>query len=324
MNHESTTASADHPDAGRGTFQAFLTLFRVSNVPTVVTNSMVGVAAAAAMEPDSTPDPLRAGSVALGILLIYVAGMAINDYFDQIVDARERPERPIPSAQISSTTALLCGAGLLATGMAACSYFSRDMVPWVLLLGSAVLAYNTLHLAKFSGPLLMGLCRALVPVIMAIALAPNHAPAWNILAFFALPLGAATAGISLVARNEMAPAGGLAGSTRGLRTMGATALMGAAALAPLGAIATQAVPPMEPFMIVTYVAALALTSLAIFRGLGRIVRPRATHAGVMRWIAALSLMDAASLSILNQPVLAYAAIGCFIVTMLLQRRIAGS
>jgi hypothetical protein len=44
----------------------------------------------------------------------------------------------------------------------------------------------------------------------------------------------------------------------------------------------------------------------------------------MHWIAALSLLDAASLCILNQPILAYAAIGCFIATTLLQRRIAGS
>ena len=109
-----------------------------------------------------------------------------------------------------------------------------------------------------------------------------------------------------------------------MRAIIATAFMGIGALAPLGAIATRTLNPMEPFMALTYVVCIALASVTIFRGLTLITSARASHIGVMHWIAALALLDGASLCILNQPILAYAAIGCFIATTLLQRRIAGS
>jgi hypothetical protein len=145
--------------------------------------------------------------------------------------------------------------------------------------------------------------------------------------FFALPLGLATFAISLAARNEMqiqrTPEQTLR-PHRTMRTMIATAFMGIAALAPMGAIATRTLDPMEQLMALTYVLCITLAGVAIFRGLTLITSARATHIGVMHWIAALSLLDAASLCILNQPILAYAAIGCFIATTLLQRRIAGS
>ena len=315
------------PIQSRNSVSSFIKLLRISNAPTVVTNSCVGASVAASMEPGSFPNIARLIAVTVGVVFIYIAGMAINDYFDQVVDAQERPTRPIPAGQISSSTALLVGGTFLLAGMILCAIISLDVLPWVMLLGSAVLAYNMLHLAKFVGPFLMGVCRALVPIVVAIALSPAHAPAWNILMFFALPLGLATFAISLAARNEMqlqsTPAQTLR-PHRTMRTMIATAFMGIAALAPMGAIATRTLDPMEQLMAFTYGLCITLAGAAIFRGLTLITSARASHIGVMHWIAALSLLDAASLCILNQPILAYAAIGCFIATTLLQRRIAGS
>ena len=315
------------PIQSRNSVGSFIKLLRISNAPTVVTNSCVGASVAASMEPGSFPNIARLIAVTIGVVFIYIAGMAINDYFDQVVDAQERPTRPIPAGQISSSTALLVGGTFLLMGMILCAIISLDVLPWVMLLGSAVLAYNMLHLAKFVGPFLMGVCRALVPIVVAIALSPAHAPAWNILMFFALPLGLATFAISLAARNEMqlqsTPAQTLR-PHRTMRTMIATAFMGIAALAPMGAIATRTLDPMEQLMAFTYGLCITLAGAAIFRGLTLITSARASHIGVMHWIAALSLLDAASLCILNQPILAYAAIGCFIATTLLQRRIAGS
>ena len=315
------------PIQSRNSVSSFIKLLRISNAPTVVTNSFVGASVAASMEPGSFPNIARLIAVTIGVVFIYIAGMAINDYFDQVVDAQERPTRPIPAGQISSSTALLVGGTFLLMGMILCAIISLDVLPWVMLLGSAVLAYNMLHLAKFVGPFLMGVCRALVPIVVAIALSPAHAPAWNILMFFALPLGLATFAISLAARNEMqlqSTSTQTLRPRRTMRTMIATAFMGIAALAPMGAIATRTLDPMEQLMAFTYGLCITLAGAAIFRGLTLITSARASHIGVMHWIAALSLLDAASLCILNQPILAYAAIGCFIATTLLQRRIAGS
>ena len=258
------------PIQSRNSVSSFIKLLRISNAPTVVTNSFVGASVAASMEPGSFPNIARLIAVTIGVVFIYIAGMAINDYFDQVVDAQERPTRPIPAGQISSSTALLVGGTFLLTGMILCAIISLDVLPWVMLLGSAVLAYNMLHLAKFVGPFLMGVCRALVPIVVAIALSPAHAPAWNILMFFALPLGLATFAISLAARNEMqlqsTPAQTLR-PHRTMRTMIATAFMGIAALAPMGAIATRTLDPMEQLMAFTYGLCITLAGAAIFRGL---------------------------------------------------------
>ena len=42
------------------------------------------------------------GLVLLAMSLFYVGGMYLNDYFDRAIDARERPERPIPAGDISA------------------------------------------------------------------------------------------------------------------------------------------------------------------------------------------------------------------------------
>ena len=326
-NQTTQPTSAPATTEGRNSIGAFLKLFRVSNAPTIIANTFVGASVAALMEPGSFPHITNVIVVSIGLIFIYIAGMATNDYFDQVIDARERPTRPIPSRQISSGTALIVGVLFLLIGMTVCAFVSIDALPWVMLLSSTVLAYNILHLARFMGPLLMGMCRALGLVVAAIALSPSHAPDWPILVFFALALGICTYGISLVARNEMErknSAGEIIHTQKTGRIMIATALIGIGALAPLGTIAMRLIDPMDDSMTLTYVVSIALACFAFFRGLTFITHPRAAHIGVMHWIAALSLLDAASLCILNQPVLAYSAIGCFILTSLLQRRIAGS
>jgi len=92
-------------------WRAWLQLARVSNTPTVVSNTVAGavlVSTAAAT-----------GSVvvvAIAIALFYTAGMVLNDVLDYEVDRRERPERPLPSGQVSPGTALAAVVVLLVTG----------------------------------------------------------------------------------------------------------------------------------------------------------------------------------------------------------------
>lgn len=49
---------------------------------------------------------------------LYLGGMVLNDVFDAPLDALERPDRPIPSGQISSKAALILGIALLVIGLA--------------------------------------------------------------------------------------------------------------------------------------------------------------------------------------------------------------
>src|SRR5262245_63491269 len=66
---------------------------------------------------DVCSSDLAAGS------LFYSGGMALNDAFDAEIDARERPERPIPSGRVSRGTVLALGFGMLVVaqiGRASC------------------------------------------------------------------------------------------------------------------------------------------------------------------------------------------------------------
>jgi 4-hydroxybenzoate polyprenyltransferase len=102
---------------------------------------------------------------------LYVAGMVLNDVFDLEIDRRERPFRPLPSAQIGLKTARVFGFGLLIVGVilgVAAGYLAteKDAVafPWrsgaiSLLLAGSVLLYDGLLKKTPLGPLGMGLCR---------------------------------------------------------------------------------------------------------------------------------------------------------------------
>ena len=90
-----------------------LRLGRVSNLPTVWTNALAGIVLAGGHVADPRTLPLIAA-----FSLFYVAGMYLNDAYDAEIDARERPERPIPSGRVSAETVFTAGFAMMALGLA--------------------------------------------------------------------------------------------------------------------------------------------------------------------------------------------------------------
>src|SRR5690606_3019326 len=90
-----------------------LRLGRVSNLPTVWTNTLAGIVLAGGHIADPRTVPLL-----VAFSLFYVAGMYLNDAYDAEIDARERPERPIPSGQISAETVFTASFAMMAAGLA--------------------------------------------------------------------------------------------------------------------------------------------------------------------------------------------------------------
>ena len=89
----------------RPTLRTALRLGRVSNLPTVWTNVMAGLALNGGA---LTPQVIIPLGVATS--LFYVAGMYLNDAFDWRWDAQHRPERPIPAGEISARAVFATGA----------------------------------------------------------------------------------------------------------------------------------------------------------------------------------------------------------------------
>ncbi|MFM1830402.1 MAG: hypothetical protein RLZZ558_742 [Planctomycetota bacterium] len=302
---------------------AWLRLMRASNAPTVVSGALLGAGVGAAAAPGGAPPMGLMVWVAAACTAIYLSGMVMNDYFDQAVDRRERPMRPLVCGEISEHAALVMAMLLLAFGVAVLSVASPPTLPWTLLLVSAVMAYNLLHQSPLAGPPLMAVCRGLVPTLAAIACAPGQRPDWDLVGYFALPLALYTLAVSIVARHEVedGPADPV-GS--GLRASIGVGLAAVSLVMPFGAVAMGALGSPARGLLLAYVSILLVAMAALLRGLLLLVQPGRGAAGVMTWIAGMSLMDAAGLLLLGQSWLAAVAVGCAVLARLLQRRIAGS
>lgn len=148
----------------------YLRLMRISALPTLWANTFTAVWFGFAAY-----DGNDAGSVEVGILpilsifltssFLYLAGMALNDFFDAKIDAVERPERVIPSGRIPRISAGIFGFSLLLGGLI-CAVASHRisgnaMVFYMAaILCGCILGYDAfLKRIPFLGPLVMGACR---------------------------------------------------------------------------------------------------------------------------------------------------------------------
>jgi 4-hydroxybenzoate polyprenyltransferase len=149
----------------------FLTLGRISNLPTVWSNVLAGaVLSGAALGGAALPLLVLAAS------LSYTGGMFLNDAFDREFDAREQPFRPIPAGLIGARSVFASGFALLGAGAAlmVLAGSTRGHVAAALgggaALSAAIVVYDVWHKGNPASPLLMGLCRALVYLTSALTL----------------------------------------------------------------------------------------------------------------------------------------------------------
>ncbi len=134
-----------------------LTLGRASNLPTVWTNCLAVTALAGSLE---TRPSLGWVCIVLSGCLLYLAGCTWNDAFDVQWDAKFRPERPIPSGEISLQKVILIGVVevVLAVALSAVAAFP-SLLPHILLTLAAILLYDWLHKQTPWAVLLMVACR---------------------------------------------------------------------------------------------------------------------------------------------------------------------
>jgi 4-hydroxybenzoate polyprenyltransferase len=151
-----------------------LKLGRVSNLPTVWTNVFTGMALAAGVGAEP-----RLAILIVALSLFYIGGMFLNDAFDSGFDAKARPERPIPSGQVSAAQVYAIGFGMLGVGILLLAWVGYGFEPFTqwrpvvagLALAAAIVFYNWHHKENPLSPLVMGLCRMLVYLSAAYAVA---------------------------------------------------------------------------------------------------------------------------------------------------------
>jgi 4-hydroxybenzoate polyprenyltransferase len=278
-----------------------LVLGRVSNLPTVWTNIAAGMVLAGA------PASLALfGTLALALSLSYVAGMVLNDAFDREIDARERPERPIPAGRVAPRTAFALGFGLLAAGFGAALLAGAlagtglAVLPWAAGLAAAIVGYDLHHKGNPLSPLVMGLCRMLVYAVAAAAATGGvAAPVW----IGAGALFVYLVGLTAVAKQE---------NLRELRSQWPLALLAAPALVGL----------LRGFDLATN-AAIALFATFAWDAVRRLRTPgaRDVPGAVTRLLAGICLVDAIALAAAGAFAAAVLAVAACALTRVLQRHV---
>jgi 4-hydroxybenzoate polyprenyltransferase len=244
----------------------------------------------------------------------YEGGMFLNDAFDAEVDARERPNRPIPSGKITRSKVLYIGFGLLLFGMALLAFASA--FGWLrpgfgaaaggAFTCAAVLAYNRWHKGYAFSPVVMGACRAGLYGTAALGVSGVLSRA---VMLAALALLLYIVGLTHIARFE---------TGKVLDRAWPTAFV----LSPL----VVAVPRWleEPRVLSVLCFALLLgwsarsLSFALRGGKGQI--PRA----VVTLIAGVSLVDALFISLYGPSLAVLLALAAFLLTLKWQQRIPGT
>lgn len=281
--------------------RAFAELARVSNVPTVWSNVLVGTALAHAGLPWG-----RVGATAVAMSAFYAAGMALNDLVDRRLDAVDRPHRPIPSGRVSVAGARAFAIVCFTLGLSILLALDVSAALAGLGLLVAIVAYDLLHKRSPAAAMLMGACRGLVYVGAAFAAgAPRDATA---LVVYAAAIAAYTTIVTVLARDE----------TEDRPRPAALAWL----LVPPVGLPLVLGGDVSPFWPVVLGVAYVVWTRHGGRALA--TSPPRPMRAVLAWLAGIALADAFFLALLARPGLAVIAVLLFLLTGLGHARIRGT
>jgi len=182
----------------------YLKLCRPANLPTAAADIIAGMAVAGAysknpgsiqtvFENSSTPILLIIASV-----LLYAGGVVLNDVFDFKIDTIERPERPIPTGDVTQQQGMIFGFVLLGLGIFSAFMVNQKTGLIALVLAISIVLYDTISKKNdFIGPLNMGICRSL-NLLLGIAVLGEFTN-WHYMVIPLIFIGAVT----LISRGEV-------------------------------------------------------------------------------------------------------------------------
>lgn len=285
--------------------RAHLSLARISNSPTVVSNALAGAALAGAFGVTFSAASLwTLVLLSLAMVLFYTAGMYLNDLFDLERDRQERPERPLPSGAVSQREALTVTVLLFSAGTFCLSLLGAAPLVSGLVLVALIVLYDAWHKTNPLSPVVMAATRVMVYVTAFVAFSPLtlanglNAP----FVFWSLLLGLYIVGLTFIAKTE----------TRTLTGYWPALLL---FLPPL--LAAAALPwtlfwlPLGFALWLAYSAGFVYIDRQVGRAIGQL-------------IAGVSLLDALVLALFGTLAGAWVALAAFAGTLFLQRYIRGT
>jgi hypothetical protein len=189
-----STAAMQQPAAAR--WAGWLTMARISNAPTVVSNVLAGAAIA------GRADVAVIAEVAVAMVLFYTAGMLLNDVCDYQWDQSHRPDRPLVAGTVSRQAALIATIALFAVGGALLALVSPRALVSGVILAAFIVAYDSWHKTNPFSPLVMGACRVMVYVTAFVSLTW---PPTLLLALGSILLLLHLIGLTALAKSEVKP-----------------------------------------------------------------------------------------------------------------------
>ncbi len=291
------------------TFADALSLGRVSNLPTVWSNMLTGVVLAGGTLGDA-----RAWLLLTALTLFYISGMYLNDAFDADIDAVERPERPIPAGRVSRRTVFAAGYTMLAVAIALVAAAGNvgpgfdNTGPWPGLAGltlAGIIVFYDWHLKRnLLSPVVMGISRMLIYICAGLVFV---VPLPSLMMVAAVVLLCYLIGLTYVAKQE---------NLGRVRNMWPLAFLAMPGFYGLTLIVNA------PWTALFWIAFSGWVLVALFylrrRNPGDI--PRA----VVSLIAGISLLDAVLIAAAGATGYALLAVTGFLLTLTLQRFIAGT
>ena len=281
-----------------------LKLGRVSNLPTVWTNTLVGLALV------SVGSDLTLSVLACAIFsLFYLAGMYLNDAFDAEWDRQHQVDRPIPAGEVQTRTVIGFAVMFIALGLLVLIATSANPLLSTalgLLLFLCIGVYDWRHKQwPRAAPWIMGSCRFAV-YLCAASLVFEFQWSWPLL-MVAGSIWLYIAGITALARGEHSD---IAGSLRPLVLLFAPCVCALV----LGYQNVQGVL-VTLFAFAWIVRAVVRMLRGIKGGIGQ---------AVSALLAGIAALDAAFLFALNHHVAGVFSLLAFIGCLLLQRKISAT
>jgi len=273
----------------------YLSLARLSNSPTVVSNVLAGAALAGVTD---LGWPIF--GLAVSMVFFYTGGMYLNDLFDYEIDCRERPERPLPSGLISRTSATVVTVALFTVGSALLATLSPRSFLSGLLLMALIVFYNWWHKTNPLSPFIMALTRFMVYVTAFLSFRPFLD---SRLLFAASLLLLYIVGLTYIAKSE----------TKHTFSQHWPAVL---LFLPVAFPFFQGFVPLHAVLLLLFVGWVTYSISFIYRG--------KIGGGITRLIAGISLLDALVLTSTGTTTGVIAAWLAFELTVLLQRYIKGT